>query len=200
MKNIIITILIIIATISCKAQSPIYPLSDHTIEITNGAYYKDMDGDLDNFIGTWLYQNGNTSFKITLQKTLQYFNDQWYEDLLYGEYQYIEGGVEFVNTLSNNPLDLYDFNISGCSIIYKGQYPSCSTCTLLERRVFLDFTDPDPNLSYISSAIVLRYINDGSGIDKMEVQLVTNGTKVLPYDGAPNQPTVPYGEYLLIKQ
>jgi len=188
-----------ITAISCKAQSPIYPLSDNTIEIINNAYYKDIDGDLDHFVGTWLYQSGNTSFKITLQKALQYFNGEYYEDLLTGEYQYIEGGVELVNTFSNNPVDVFYHNITAPRIIYKGQYPSCPTCSLLERRVFLSFDDPDPNLSYISSAIVLRYINDGSGIEKMEVQLVSNGTKILPYDGAPNQPTVPYGEYILIK-
>ena len=196
MKNIIL-LATLMTVLSCKAQSPIISLSDHTAELVDNAYYKDIDGDLDNFVGTWIYTNGTSSIKVTFQKIEQVFNDEWYEDLLIGEYQYIENGVEKVNTLNNTPSDVYEHSISGCRIIYKGQYPNC---TFLEKRVFLSFYDPDPNLNYISSAFTIRYIDDGSGVEKLEAQLVSNGTKVLPYSGAPIEPTVPYGNYIMTKQ
>jgi hypothetical protein len=70
---------------ACKAQSPIFPLEDWDEEQSN-AYYKDLDNELDTFEGTWLYTNGNTSWKIILKKEITFFNDKYYEDLIVGEY------------------------------------------------------------------------------------------------------------------
>lgn len=69
MKNIIFLI-VIITTLSCKAQMTavnIIPLEnkfdyhEYEMEIPDGAYFKDVNNKLDPFVGTWLGNyNGNT--------------------------------------------------------------------------------------------------------------------------------------------
>ena len=198
MKNIILLIALV-TILSCKAQTPIIPLADHQADLINNCYHKDIDHDLDPYVGTWKYQNSSSSFTITFQKISQYFNGDYYEDMLVGEYKYINGGVELVNTLANNPSDPFYYNISAMRLLYKGQKPSCSNCGLLERRFIMDFGDPDPSLKFLTSSIVVRYINNGGGIESIEVKLFGEGPKVMPV-GVPTEPTVPYGDYLMIKQ
>lgn len=55
-------------------------------------YYKDLYNDLDPFVGTWMYTDGNTSLTITLQKKARVsrntvrnrLNYTFYEDMLVG--------------------------------------------------------------------------------------------------------------------
>ena len=198
MKNITLLI-VLITTLSCRAQSPVIPLSDHQSDLIDNCYHKDIDNDLDPYVGTWVFQNSSSSFTITFQKIVQYFNGDYYEDMLVGEYKYIDGGVELINTLANTPSDPFEHNISATRLIYKGQKPSCSSCSLLERRFELAFDDPNPSLKFLTSTIVIRYINIGSGIENMEVKLFGEGPKIMPV-GAPTGPTVPYGDYLMVKE
>ena len=95
-------IVLMLFVISCKAQIPIKSIYDDTD--INGAYYKDTNNDFDKFVGTWKYTNGITSLTITLQKKAQYHKfhsngDNYYLDVMVGEYKYIENGVEKINTL-----------------------------------------------------------------------------------------------------
>jgi hypothetical protein len=99
MKNIII-ILIVAFSIQCNAQSPIIDLDDRDGTRINGAYYKDVYNKLNPFEGTWLYTNGTTSLKIVLVKKEMKRLATYYEDIIIGEYQYVENGVEKFNSLS----------------------------------------------------------------------------------------------------
>jgi hypothetical protein len=198
MKNITLLIVLVI-TLSCGAQNPVIPLSDYQSDLIDNCYHKDIDNDLDPYVGTWVFQNSYSSFTITFQKIVKYFNGEYYEDMLVGEYKYVSGGVELVNTLTNTPSDLFYHNISATRLLYRGQKPSCSSCSLGERRFTMAFDDPNPSLKFLTSTIVVRYINDGAGIESMEVKLYKEGPIVMPV-GAPTEPTVPYGDYLMIKQ
>ncbi|WP_417195246.1 DUF6705 family protein [Bizionia sp.] len=198
MKNIIFIITLSISTLACKAQTPIISLDDRN-EFVNGAYYKDLNNELNKFVGTWVYTNGNTSLTVIFQKKVQVYNDEWYEDLLIGEYSYTVNGREIVNTLLDlNIADPYYHSIAGNEIIYKNNRPSCSACTPTERRVLMFFDDPDPNRKYLSSYLAIRYIED-NGIEKIEAKLVSIGTTAIP-EGSPTEPRVPYGDYVLVKQ
>ena len=53
MKHIILLIIIAV-TIQCKAQSPVINITDMTSKTIPGAYYKDVNNYLDNFVGTWI--------------------------------------------------------------------------------------------------------------------------------------------------
>ena len=48
-KNIIISLLLV--CFSCKAQQPVIPLDDNTADVINNAYYKDLNNDLNKFVG-----------------------------------------------------------------------------------------------------------------------------------------------------
>ncbi|MDP5105116.1 MAG: hypothetical protein NWQ31_02980 [Polaribacter sp.] len=70
MKNIIIIIIIVITSISCKAQQIVgmdYPILK--AEDYDGKYFKDLDGNYDKFVGTWQNTIGNMTFKVILFKT-----------------------------------------------------------------------------------------------------------------------------------
>src|SRR5690554_4704888 len=151
MKNILIILTLLLTYYSVKAQAPIEPLYQNTnYGRTHGAYYKDMDNDFNAYEGTWVYTNGNTTLKIVLQKKemvsfTKPIGKQYYADCLVGEYQYIENGVEKVNTLSNlninhNSMTLYNLRDTG--IIKKGVPPRCDECPENERRVAMMFTEP----------------------------------------------------------
>ena len=108
MKNLFIKTALIISFISCKAQTPVFDITDYsnrsTSEVPN-RYIKDISNLLDPFVGTYIYNDGTKILKIVLQKKTMSLRYNYYEDLIIGEYQYIEDGVEKSNTLyklSNN--------------------------------------------------------------------------------------------------
>ncbi|WP_323789279.1 DUF6705 family protein [Psychroserpens sp.] len=197
------TILIfsILCIVSCGAQSPIISLDDKGLDgIINNAYYKDVDNDLDEYVGTWVYENGDTSFTISFAKKTQSFNGKWYEDLLVGDYQYIANGVEVLNylpRLTDPNINDGQHTIDGNGVIYKNYFPKCSECGINERRIVLYFSDLDRN--YLSSEIAIRHFTE-SGVEKIKVWLYDSDSAVLPYEGAPEEIRVPYGEYVLVKQ
>ena len=74
MKKIIVTIVIGLIFYNCKAQSPILNMEVNTkYDAPNNSYYKDINNVLNNFEGTWLYTNGNTSLKNKISKKLKVF-------------------------------------------------------------------------------------------------------------------------------
>ena len=199
MKHIII-ITAILSFLSCKAQSPIIPLGDYNTELVSGSYQKDVNNNLNSFEGSWKYESGNTSFTISLRKISQYFNGHYYRDDLIGDYSYIENGVELVNSLPdfNNPnINDAQHDISGNRLIYKNWFPRCQECDIDEVRFVLAFYDVERK--YLSSEIAVRHFIEG-GVEKIKVWLYDSGSAVLPYDGAPEEIRVPYGEYVMIKQ
>lgn len=148
MKHIISVTILIFSLLSCKAQSPIINLGNTDdgitqMDVPENGYYKDVNNVLNDFEGTWLYTNGNKSLKITLVKNTLYFNGKFYEDIIIGGYQYIENGVEKINTLSdaNIPNIGRDASIKGNNI-----YDDCSIipaddCVEGEKRLDLSIKD-----------------------------------------------------------
>jgi len=198
MKKILVLIPLLFA-LSCKAQSPVLSI-DKRGTIVRGAYYKDIDNDLNKFEGTWKYTNGNTSFTISLLKKIQSFNGSWYYDQLVGEYQYIENGIEIVNylpRLTDPTVNDGQHTIDGYQIVYPAYKPECTDCSRMERRLVLKFTDRARK--YIKSRILVQYINIG-GIEKIRVNLFGIAILASPNLDDPSEIRVPLGEYILTKQ
>lgn len=192
----------LIALLSCKAQSPIISIGDYSQDIVAGCYLKDVNNQLDPFVGTWSYQNGNTSFTISFRKIVQYYNGTWYEDKLIGDYQYIEEGQELVNYLPNfNDPNINDaqHTIKGSMMIYTKQFPKCEECEDSDIRERVRLTFYDTERKYLSNELVIWYYIENYNIEKIKVWLYDAGTAVLPYEGAPQEIRVPYGEYVLTK-
>src|SRR5690554_2529532 len=204
MKNIILTSIAIIFNFSIYAQYPTMPLESKVpFEVQPDAYYKDTGNVLNQFEGTWLYTNGTTSLKIVLVKQPQVFDSNYggfYEDLIIGEYQYIENGVEKINTLSNIGLNLrYEHKIYGNSIYRDCNYMTWDDCTEGEARLMLGLTDANPEKShYAIMAIKKRRIN---GLHALKVFISFKYVGTYQENVPTPSPTLPWQqEYIMFKQ
>ncbi|OSY87008.1 hypothetical protein WH52_13150 [Tenacibaculum holothuriorum] len=160
----------------------------------NGAYYKDLNNELDKFVGTWKFTDGNKELIIELGKIEQLQISNNYRDYLRGEYSYIENNSTLVNTL---PLNLNEkANLGGSYIYPPNRVPKCNSCSSNERRVNMYFKDPERK--YLDASIMLRYIV-GSNPPQMMVKIYNYEMAIVP-DGASNELRVPYGTYLMTKQ
>ena len=146
MKNIILVIVTVFTFANTNAQSPIIDI-DNGINFPNSitdAHYKDVQGFMNPFVGTWLYTNGNTSFKLVLTKYTMEYTGKFYMDYVAGEYQYIENGVEIRNTLNNT--DNFKRGIWDCSSLVKSTAkPPCTNCPTNERRLRGSISDREWN-------------------------------------------------------
>ncbi|RWX01055.1 DUF6705 family protein [Flavobacterium cerinum] len=199
-------IILILFTMLCKAQSPVKSLYDD--RDINGAYYKDIYNDFDKFIGTWKYTNGSTSLTITLQKKVQYHKffsngDDYYLDVMVGEYKYIENGVEKINTLPflfQNFDDPYKYNIAG-SLIARPNSIYCLGCGPNDRKLVLQFSDPTREIEGYEPQMMFQRADSG-GVQKLKLIFRTISGMIVEEGVEPpySEYTVPFGEYLLVKQ
>jgi hypothetical protein len=206
MKPIIILISLLVA-FSCKAQNIIEPIYKSQNYGSDNVYYKDIGNDYNTFEGTWVYTNGNTSLTIVLEKkTMKHIQDafsNYYEDALIGEYQYIEDGIEQINTLSNLTTDYddpYKYNIHGGTISKFGD-PHCYNCEPNNKKVFCTYNEPNCDIDIGSNNMVFRYFTE-NGVEK--IQCVFKSAQEIPSlsDETSNCTgfKLPFGEYILIKQ
>ncbi|MGV7105576.1 DUF6705 family protein [Flavobacterium sp. U410] len=199
-KYIYITILTIFSFISCKAQT--VPLNTYYHNVSSGAYFKDTFNELDKFEGTWQYTHGTDTLTIVLQKKIRVFDEEYYEDLLIGEYRFVSSGQEIVNTLSklnDSTIVGGEHSTNGRKFISNEEIIKCNDCSSSEKRIRLYFHDPERN--YLSLSLVLRYLPQSFGTpEKMTATLIDNDSVMLPDENSPTVPRVPYGEYLMIKQ
>lgn len=201
MKTKILTFIWIINYSFGFAQSPIINIKDQDGTLLTGAYYKDSDNLLNPYEGTFIYTNGNISFKVVLEKKTQQYNGRYYEDLLIGEYEYKEGNVIVVSTLSDLST-VYNnqrrHSISGNSIRNKTGKPVCNECGTNELRVRLSFSDREREL--YGSMTSRKIMHNNQEAIKVIIRCETN---VVYFEGEPEPPRdfrVPDGEYILIKQ
>jgi hypothetical protein len=198
MKKLIYTIVVLLVALHSKAQNPIVNIENNKGVKTQGMYYQDANLLLNPYEGTYIYTNGTTVLKFVLQKKVQAYDGWLYEDVIVGEYQYIENGVEKVNTLNNlniNYTDAWDYNILGNRIIKIG-LPGCEECTPTEKRLRLS----------------LRDTVSGAWADLIFAKTTVNGQQAIRLNlmwdlrthiyGTPELTPVsfPGGEFILIKQ
>ena len=200
MKHIFTLIIVLISLLSCKAQQTValFHSSSHHPE---GTYYKDIDNDLEKFVGTWKWQNGNTVLTIVFEKKTHVLNTlNKYYDIIKGEYKYEVNGQEILNYLPR----LLETSIVGSQhyiygrLLYdKNDIPKCDECSPFERRLEVTFTDPERE--YIPSNIVLRH-QTINGVEQLTAILGGSSSYAVTEENLPSQPRVPYGTYVLIKQ
>lgn len=215
MKRIkqLLLVLITITSLNCKSQTPILPLHGNpAYGETENAYYKDLEGFHNQYFGTWLYTNGNTSLKLVFQnKPMVFINGAFgtfYEDVLIGEYRYVENGVEKINTLSNlnsNHTDVNNYNLYSVSRIRPNANPKCTECAPNEFRLNLELHEPSTrNISGLSNDFIIRRFFE-NGVEKLKVWFVNRGNGVYSDKNTEQLTTfngyaLPFGEYVLVKQ
>lgn len=210
MKRIALIVSVFVGSLYMYSQSPVKSLYDDKKEL-QGVYYKDLYNDLNRFVGTWVYTDGTTSLTIVLQKKeMQYnniFNNNFYEDLLIGEYQYVENGIEKINSLSNLQnvnFDVFDHNIIGNTIMKPviGNPDACYNCGPNEMKVLTYFSDPERDiLGYEPEMIFHHYIENG--VEKLRLNFRTIGGPMTGPNGEENEfyeYNIPFGIYILVKQ
>lgn len=110
MKNLILIIICAIAISSCKAQT-VYPLGTMPEDIYEDDYYiKDTYNLHDNYVGTWRWEDGDSSFEIEFQEFEQnpdYAGSTQYRDRIFGKYKYIENGT-IISEVTQIPSSLQD--------------------------------------------------------------------------------------------
>jgi hypothetical protein len=189
---------------SCKAQISIVPIQNkNEIEIQSNTYLNDGDGLLNPYVGTWVYTNGTDTLKFVLRKATNNYNGYYYEDVIYGEYQYIKEGVEIINTLSE--IDVVyqaqsNHTIGGNTILGKNETTRCDDCDEDEKKVRVLISDP---VKDTAGTIVLRRINVGNQ-PAISAFIVFSGIKTIGV--FPNEEreyvstTFKNGTYVLLKQ
>jgi hypothetical protein len=209
MKKIIYLIIVVAVSINCKAQVTIMPIEDFDdFEVQSNTYVMDVDGLLNLYVGTWLYTDGTTSLKFVLRKEVNDDNGYYHEDVIYGEYQYIEEGIEKVNTLSlidNVYTAQSNHTIVGNYLLTKNDvinYGKCDDCGENEKRLLLFMSDPITQGD--AANLVLRRITvDGQPAISAMIHFGGLKTGEDPYTGYTSEfvgSTVPNGTYVLIKQ
>ena len=187
-----------------KSQE-IIPLYDQFhMKMEVGKYYKDVNNYQNQFDGTWIYTSGTTSLTFKIRKiTKHHISDQYHNyfmDILVGEYQYIENGVQKSNSLNNFDqtfADYYMYNLSSSHLllITRSIPPVCTDCSELEKRLFFAFFENQITDEYQDSATVgARVVTENN-----QVKLKINFGKRFSW-GPGHGFSIPYGNYTLIKQ
>jgi hypothetical protein len=188
-----------ISILSCKAQTIIVPLgSGQNIEHNQNYYEKDINNVFGKFEGEWVYQNGTTEITLKLKKEEHYLSpSNFFTDMLVGEYQYIDNGIEKVNTLADfdNPsLSGYDHRISGGVFVHQLSSYCIDNSALPEIKIELMIANP--NDDKIEGRLILRYVND-NGTEKLEICIFDYTTLA---DDINAKFDIPDGFYVFVKQ
>ena len=106
--KIVVKLLMLYITVQASAQIEI-PLEDFYSpgfgdKRGSDYYYKDSNGILDKFIGTWRYQTDTELFEVTFSKRVKNKTGMgYYDDDLAGNYKYIKNGQVIYDTYSTIP-------------------------------------------------------------------------------------------------
>jgi hypothetical protein len=200
----IFTFIISIIYLSLSAQE-IESLYDGPTYAESNKYYKDLYNDLDRFVGTWLFTNGNTSLTITLQKKVRMQDGNFFEDVLVGGYKYVVNGLTVVNTLpllSNNYSQQQKYTLFGNTIIGPSSI-LCINCTPTTRRVSLSFWEPDRDVWNMNPMMEFERADEGT-IQKLSLVFYNSGTATAnSLNGSEPEfhtHSIPIGNYTLTRQ
>lgn len=195
----LIIICIAILSLQSKAQvfyQSIVDLQDRTGDSVDNTYYKDTNNLLNNFEGSWIWDDGTHYLKLVLQKKEMVDAGNYIEDLLVGEFQYKENGVELMNTLHK----LTQVLPSAYSHSIDGNYIKTALSP------FSDYTDDDfwidltmSETNGYSSSLGIRL----TSVDGQEaIQIFKNGGMKVHVHGEPEPepPIIPNGFHYLIKE
>jgi hypothetical protein len=202
--------IIILFCFSLSAQSPIINInSTGHREIVN-AYYKDIDNFQNQFVGTWVYTDATKTIRFKfVKKEMFYYQSvtNYYADYLIGEMQYIENGVEKINSLMNlniNQTSIFTYSLHSYGKVYNDAYPKCLECPDDVQRMAMSYSEPTNDDVGLAAAFVMRRA-DENGVQKIKIQyILTNGPAGLKSDfetpSSTTNFTIPYGDFTLLKE
>ncbi|MDC3388879.1 hypothetical protein OAX11_05160 [Flavobacteriaceae bacterium] len=167
MKNLILIATLLVTSFIAVGQE-IVPLETKysTNFLARDVYFKDVNGVLNKFIGTWKYQNINTIFEITFYKreNISSIHNCTSDDLL-AKFKLIINGVEQYNTYEND----YGKLIVGGDFTNYYEYDSVGNVTKIPvsiNRYEMSIVEPNFLNSIDASDLYIEYENS-FGIEKL---------------------------------
>lgn len=211
MKKTATLIILVCLSLACKAQElNIYETLPS--ETPPNAYRKDIDNFQNQFVGTWIFQNGQEYLEVRfIKKEMMWRPEptQFYEDVLVGEYKYIDSnGIIKVNSLSNlniNHTNVFNYNLRSGAKLVLDSYPFCPSCPNGTERLYMHFDEPANDDMMLSAGFVIRRVIENNVV-KLKVQFYNVSAKSGRSKADFNQPStftnfsLPYGNYTLIRQ
>ena len=185
----IITLILIIFCYSLQAQSPITSLDDWNGTVIINSYVQDTNNRLDPFVGTFILNQNGKLWKVVLQKKIQMFNGNYYEDVIIGEYKYTDDTSEIIDVttlskLAQNYSNPYLYSLVGSMLLRNSGFPTCENCSPNELRLLLMMM---PAGVRAANLVVRRIIVDGQQV----IHITKYSDQSYPIGD---------GEYVLIKQ
>jgi hypothetical protein len=193
-------IILICSIFSITLNAQIVNIENKNGTRTNGYYYKDVNNHLNQFVGTYKYENGNEKITMIFKKIINHYNGEYYQDLLVGEVKYEKNGIVLFDNLSRINQNLpnpYSHDICGNSIIENLTRPVCEGCTTNQKRARLIFFGRDNN---DGGTIILQKIIITGQPDKLKIWLHYDNRIILEGEPTPPDALIRSGYYTLIKQ
>lgn len=179
MKNILFIFSFIY--ISCNAQQQIVPLETKGFP-AEGTYYKDLNNDLDPFIGKWKGTFNNQTFIISFSKYKDYNSmGNYYKDRLIGRYKMLDtNGNQLYSTYNLEDKDVKVTSLGFVNTITKDKLRLYFSDLCRGGQIVLNFENPQKTQ--------MHYIY------YTEQELITDEAGCSPYN------EMPRGQMTLIKQ
>lgn len=179
MKNILFILSFI--CISCKAQQQIIPLETKGFPV-EGTYYKDLNNDLDPYIGIWKGTFENKNFIISFSKYKDYNSmGNYYKDRLIGRYKMLDAnGNQLYSTynLSDNDVKVTSLGFVNSTTKDKLRFSFIDLC--IEGQIVMSFENTQKTQMH------WKYYTKQT--------LITDDAGCAPYN------EMPRGEFTLTKQ
>jgi hypothetical protein len=193
----IFTTIVTLLSLSCASQ--IINIKDKDGTRIDGAYYKDTDNELDQFVGTYqlIGNNGLDEMTIVFKKFSNYYNTKYYQDILVGEIKFKKDGILYFDNLDKinaNYQYKHKHDIAGNSLMTNLLRPVCNDCWPNQFRADLIFFGNNNNCG---GNVILQKIID-NGQEKMKVSFWLDCGSVA--DGAVEPiPFIPGEDFVLTK-
>lgn len=210
MKKIIYSITFFCITNLILAQNPILNIHTEDFADIENAYYKDSDNFYNQFIGTWIYTDAFKTIRFRFVKREMFYRQSvknCYVDYLIGEMQYIENGVEKINSLSNlnnSHTEIFEYSIYSYGKAHFSSYPKCVECPENVQRISMRYNEPTNDDVGLDAAFIIRRA-DENGVQKIKIQyILTNGALGVKDDwqtpSTTTNFTIPYGDYTFVRE
>lgn len=148
MKTYIYLLITVLGINTVLAQETVVPINELGIyhEQENVIYYyKDVNNELDKFLGTWVYDDGIMSFTINFSLLTHHERSGDYYDRIYSKIKFINNGEVVYNTL--NELEYNRQDISGSNLHLNNS-----------NKISMTYRESNPNAGRIVAHLVLEYI------------------------------------------
>ncbi len=119
MKILVITIILLFNLNILHSQEseivPLYQLGEFVPDDNSYYYFKDINGDLNKFLGTWNYQDSTSDLNVTFYLKLHEEAGGDFKDKIFARFSYVENGITIYNTYNDTSI-MSELYISGCSL------------------------------------------------------------------------------------